>query len=204
MKKGIIVDIDSTIWDINDMCIPAAEKLYPKIGPYSRDELTHWYALRDKYGKDFFNIYIEGLKPETIDDRQMYEGVDEALISLKEMDYIIHFITHNEAIPHEMEIYLEKWIHDSIPDLKFYLTVLNNQLSKIDFANKVKVYDLWGMIDDKPATLQEGVDKEVPFLATINTLYNQEVREENPQIQGFDSWDEVPQLVEERNGALVF
>lgn len=196
MKKGIIVDLDSTIWDINDMCIPASAKLYPEIGPYTREELTHWYALRDKYGKDFFDIYVEGLKPELIPEREMYEGVDRALTSLnKRFDYVIHFITHNEAMPNEMEIYLEKWVHDSIPSLKFYMTVLNDQRSKIDFANKVRVYDLEGIIDDKPATLEEAVEKEVPMIMTINTNYNEETRENHPEIIGFDHWDEVTKLV---------
>ncbi len=143
MKKAIIVDLDSTVWDINDLCIPAAAELYPKIGPYTRDELTHWYALKDKYGKNFFDIYIEGLKPEKIPTREMYEGVGDALLSLREMGYLIHFITHNEHNPAEMEVYLEKWIHDSIPELNFYLTVLNNQQSKIDFANGLIIFGVY-------------------------------------------------------------
>lgn len=196
MKKAIICDIDSTIWDINDLCIPAAKKLYGE--EYSRNELTHWYALRDKYGPNFFDIYIEGLKKENIPKRELFNGVAEVLTTLKnDYGYIIHFITHNEATPEEMEIYLEKWIHDSIPDLNFYMTVLNNQKSKIDFANNLIIYDLFGIIDDKPKTLQESVDKKVPFIATPNFMYNEEVRKENPEIVGFNSWFDLLKVFEE-------
>ncbi len=47
------------------------------------------------------------------------------------------------------------------------------------------------------------MDKGLSFLATINTLYNEEIREEYPQIKGFEHWDEVPRLVREANGALA-
>jgi hypothetical protein len=205
VKQAIIVDLDSTIWDINDLCIPAAAKLYPEIGAYSRDELTHWYALRDKYGPNFFDIYIEGLKPEKIPEREMFEGVGDALLELnKDMDFLIHFITHNEAIPSEMEIYLEKWIHDSIPDLNFYMTVLNHQGSKIDFARRLTIYELFGIIDDKPATLEESVEKEVPFIATIETTYNKETRVKHPQIHSFNHWKQLPDIVREASGKVSY
>lgn len=194
MKKGIIVDLDSTIWDINDLCIPAAERLFGE--PYTREELTHWDALKDKYGDNFFNIYTEGLKVEDIPKRKLYEGAAEVLLRLhEEFGFIIHFITHNEAIPNEMEIYLEKWIHDSIPDLKFYMTVLNKQRSKIDFANGLRIYDLVGLLDDKPATIEEAVSKNIPLISAKRHLYNEEVRSRYPQVQEFDSWWEVPDLL---------
>ncbi len=131
----------------------------------------------------------------------MFEGVSKVLPRLhRNYGFIIHFITHNEEIPHEMEIYLEKWIHDSIPDLNFYMTVLNNQQSKIDFAHNLRIYDLWGMIDDKPKTIQEAVDKEVPFIATMNWPYNQEVTSANPEVKTFDLWYEVTKIVSEATG----
>lgn len=194
VKRGIIVDVDWTIWNLHDMSIPAAEEIYGF--PYREEDMDDWNALRNIYGDDFISIFLRAIDHNNIQKRKMFPEVADTLMLIKNMGFVIHFVTHNYYNPPVYEIHLERWIHHHMPDLDFHCSVIPPEYDKLEFARDLDIYEPWGIIDDKPDTILAAIEQGVPFIASKVWPHNKNiVLDPNQRVMGFENWTNVPKLV---------
>lgn len=192
MKKNILVcDIDSTIWPAEREYDIAAMELFGQ--PFFKDGYD-WYDVRDlvaRYGTDYAAIFRHALAPEKVMKRELYPHVADALREVHEMGYQIMFFTHHHR-PRSIAPALRSWLEIRL-SIPFTLRANTSRVSKVQ---SVRGRGGVALVDDKPSTL--GAAKAAGlWTATKVQPWNVRLVDSHPEIRGFNSWHEFPQLLAE-------
>lgn len=181
------LDVDSTVWDLSAwVCEAALDVTGETLNPESCATWTH---VLDAYGEGAaMEIYARALDPHRVRERVPYPGSVEVLRRLQEeRGTKIHFITHN-CDPEAMEPHLEPWLREHFgPNVR--LTVATE--GKLDILRALGAF---GMIDDRPETIARVADAGL-WAATMLQPWNREFVAHHPNVHGFTSWYEVPDLL---------
>ena len=180
------LDVDSTIWDP----IPWIREAVRDVtgGELDLESCTTWTHVLDAYGEEAaMQIYTRVLSPERVRERDPYPGSTEVLRYLQELGVELHFITHNWD-PGAMTPYLEPWLKKHFgPDVGLTVTT-EDKLGILDSLGA------FGMVDDRPDTISRVADAGL-WAATMIQPWNRELVAERPDVHGFESWHEVPDLL---------
>ncbi len=180
------LDVDSTIWNPTPwICEAVRDVTGEELDPES---CTTWTHVLDAYGEEAaMEIYTRVLSPERVRERDPYPGSTEVLRHLQEQGTKIHFITHNWD-PEAMTPHLKPWLEKHFgPDIGLTVTV-EDKLGILDSLGA------FGMVDDRPDTIARVADAGL-WAATIIQPWNRDIVARDPNIYGFESWHEVPDLL---------
>jgi hypothetical protein len=180
------LDVDSTIWNLTAwICEAVRDVTGEELDPES---CTTWTHVLDAYGEEAaMEIYTRALSPERVRERDPYPGSPKVLRDLQEQGTKIHFITHNwdpEAITPHLEPWLKKHFGQDVG-----LTVTTED--KLGILDSLGAF---GMVDDRPDTITRVADAGL-WAATMIQPWNRELVARRPNIHGFESWHEVPDLL---------
>src|SRR5215204_6528795 len=127
----LCVDVDSTIWDTGAWVCTAVLEV-------TGEELTTL-------------VFERVFDPARIRERKPYPGAPKALRALRnDFDIGIHFVTHND--PETMTSRLRPWLEDHF-GRDAGLTVTTGD--KLEVIGNLGAF---GLIDDRPATIQRVAD----------------------------------------------
>lgn len=181
------LDVDSTVWDLTAwVCDAVFDVTGERLDP---DSLSTWTHVLDAYGEEAaMEIYTRALSPKRVGERLPYPGSPEVLRALqKERGVRIHFITHNWD-PEAMTPCLEPWLREHFgPDVGLTVTTED----KLGILEDLGAF---GMVDDRPETIERVSDAGL-WAATMIQPWNRELVAAHPKITGFESWNEVPDLL---------
>jgi phosphoglycolate phosphatase-like HAD superfamily hydrolase len=180
------LDVDSTIWNLTAwICEAVRDVTSEELDPES---CTTWTHILDAYGEEAaIEIYTRALSPERVRERDPYPGSAKVLRDLQEQGIRIHFITHNWD-PEAMTPHLEPWLEKHFgPDIGLTVTT-EDKLGILDSLGA------FGMVDDRPDTIARVADAGL-WAATMIQPWNRELVARRPNIHGFESWHEVPDLL---------
>jgi phosphoglycolate phosphatase-like HAD superfamily hydrolase len=180
------LDVDSTIWNLTAwICEAVRDVTGEELDPES---CTTWTHVLDAYGEEAaMEIYTRALSPERVRERDPYPGSAKVLRDLQELGIKIHFITHNwdpEAMTPHLELWLKKHFGQDVG-----LTVTTED--KLGILDSLGAF---GMVDDRPDTIVRVADAGL-WAATMIQPWNRELVARRPNIHGFESWHEVPDLL---------
>jgi phosphoglycolate phosphatase-like HAD superfamily hydrolase len=170
VKNRIIVDVDGTVYDTRPALSEECERLWGRaVAP---EEFTHWYALRSRFGSEYFRAYRAILDPARVMDRTPYPGFVYAMERLSSQGYHIHFLSHNED-PDSILPALGEWFDYLLPFVPYDLDVTTSRKCKVKRA--LELGDVALLIDDKPATIDKALEAGVP-VATIEWPYHEQYK----------------------------
>src|SRR5829696_5828028 len=180
------LDVDSTIWDTTAWVCEAVLDVTGE--PLDPEEITTWTHVLDVYGEQAATeIYTCTLSPHRVRERKPYPGSTEVLHYLQDEGIEIRFITHNWD-PEAMKPHLEAWLEDHFgPKIRLSVTT-ENKLGVLYPLNA------FGMVDDRPETISRVADAGL-WAATLIQPWNREFVVNHPNVHGFESWYEVPDLL---------
>lgn len=187
--KTLYVDIDSTIWPLNDYMHDAMLSL---TGIHiNHEDVTTW----DYY----FNLGVErelvleafdiALSPDKVADRPLYDGVADALLRLSETGFHVHFLSHNPC-PKPLHDAVYNWLMSKLM-FPYSLTIFGARNCKVAFMREDS--EAYGIIEDKPSTLIKAHKSEFVTIAKRQPWNLTTIEEYG--IMSFDAWREVPKLV---------
>jgi hypothetical protein len=178
-KLTLALDIDSTIWDSEELYQESAIEIFGH--GYDPKEITHFDSFKDKYGENFWAIFNRALHPKLMHRRKLYPGVVDAVGDLKNvLGMNIHFITHN-IYPDLMRSPLKRWLGDSFGEVGLSITTTGN---KIPILKRIGAY---GIVDDKFETLIKA-QQEGFYACAKAQNWNRELVHGNPDIDIFEDW----------------
>lgn len=187
MKPVLGVDVDSTVWDLTAwVCEAVLDVTGERLDP---EMITSWTHVLDAYGEGAaMEVYERALAPQRVREREPYPGAAEVLRRLQEEWGLgLHFITHNWD-PEAMEPHLEPWLKEHFgPDLDLTVTTQ-------DKLGILRALGAFGMVDDRPQTIARAAEAGL-WAATKIQPWNRSLVAENPDVHGFESWYEVPDLL---------
>ncbi len=180
------LDVDSTIWNLTAwICEAVRDVTGEELDP---EFCTTWTHVLDAYGEEAaMEIYTRALSPERVRERDPYPGSAKVLRDLQELGIKIHFITHNwdpEAMTPHLELWLKKHFGQDVG-----LTVTTED--KLGILDSLGAF---GMVDDRPDTIVRVADAGL-WAATMIQPWNRELVARRPNIHGFESWHEMPDLL---------
>lgn len=181
------MDVDSTVWDLGAWVCEAVLDLTGE--RLDLDTCTTWTHLLDAYGeKVAMEIYTRTLAPYRVREREPYPAAVEALRRLQEERGIrIHFITYNRE-PEAMKPHLEPWLREHFgADVDLTVTMK-------DKLGILCALGAFGMVDDRPETIACVAGAGL-WAATLIQPWNRELVAARPDIYGFASWHEMPDLL---------
>lgn len=187
------LDVDSTVWNLTAwVCEAVLEVTGKTLDPKS---CTTWTHVLDAYGwAAAVEVYERALSPERVPEREPYAGSAEVLRRLQEERGIkLHFITHNWN-PEAMTPHLEPWLKEH------FGTDVGLTVTTEDKLGILEELGAFGMVDDRPGTIERVADAGL-WAATMLQPWNRELVAGHPQIHGFTSWWEVPDLLPPLPGA---
>lgn len=181
------MDVDSTVWDLGAWVCEAVLDLTGE--RLDLDACTTWTHVLDAYGeKVATEIYTRTLAPCRVREREPNPQAVEALRRLQEERSIrIHFITHNWE-PEAMRPHLDPWLREHF-GASIGLTVTME-----DKLGILRALGAFGMVDDRPETITRVADAGL-WAATLIQPWNRELVAAHPDIYGFASWREMPDLL---------
>lgn len=188
MRPTLGVDVDSTVWDM-DVGIRAA--VLAITGKPLTEPSETWIQLLDHYGEETTTQIFEHVHaPDSIARRDPYPHAAETLRKIQEEHgFHLHFITRNwdsgSLLPH-----LTPWLRRHFGTQVDVTVVTGDKLPVLTELNA------FGMIDDRPDTLQSAADAGLWTAAKLQP-WNREPVSKRPDINGFEDWREVPALLPE-------
>ena len=187
MRPTLGLDVDSTVWNLGAwVCEAVFDVTGETLDP---EACTTWTHVLDAYGEEAaMEIYTRALNPYRVREREPYPGAAEVLRRLQEERGIrVHFITHNWD-PEAMEPHLGPWLREHFgPSVGLTVTTK-------DKLGILRSLDAFGMVDDRPETIVHVADAGL-WAATMLQPWNRELVAAHPNIHGFASWREVPDLL---------
>jgi 5'(3')-deoxyribonucleotidase len=193
VKAVLGIDVDSTVWDLTAWVSEAVlavtgERLDP-------ETITSWTHILDVYGESAaMEVYAIALAPHRVREREPYPGAAEILRRLQEERGIgIHFITYNWD-PEAMNPHLEPWLKEHFGS-NVGLTVTTE-----DKLGILRALGAFGMVDDRPETITRVAEAGL-WAATLIQPWNRELVAGHPNVHGFESWHELPNLLPTCEGA---
>lgn len=198
--RVLALDIDSTIWDFPEwMCASLTSHLGYEVKP---SDVSSWEFFYELPEREVGESFAEALDPERVDERSFYPGCPEVLRYLLKRDIKLAFITCGPpgASAREMEAPLARWLRGALWEAvdvedataQVSLRVLGSKDSKMTALREAGAE---GLVDDKPATLEEATEAGL-WAATLRHPYNASLLDGRPDIHGFDGWHEFPALAE--------
>ena len=180
------LDVDSTIWNLTAwVCEAVRDVTGEELDPES---CTTWTHVLDAYGEEAaMEIYTRALSPERVHEREPYPGASEVLRRLQEDGVKIHFITHNWD-PEAMIPSLKPWL------AKHFGWDIGLTVTTEDKLGILGSLGAFGMVDDRPDTIARVAEAGL-WAATMIQPWNRELVARRPNIHGFESWYEVPDLL---------
>lgn len=199
-SRVLVLDIDSTIWDMQPWMTEAAWSLYGI--EYDYDKHKEWsYYHQIMKPEQVYSIFDVVLDPRRVMSRPWYPSCLETLRYLhRYLGVELHFLSHNHY-PERMIEPINRWLRRNLGFDEFAVEIGRvDELDKVDYARKVGAF---GLIDDKPKTLEDAYwDRywnyiDQPFLlATKIHPWNRELCEgEDAIARGFTSWTQVNGMV---------
>lgn len=195
-SKTLYLDLDSTLWDTHPLYVKAQMELFGKAMPY--EEINHWYAYRDFHGDGFYTMFDHALDPEHLDKRELYPGVEDALLKLAAMGFDFHIISHNTN-PRWRGPYLS-WL-DSVLPIEFEFTLFGSRNDKV--AKMKEDPTAYGIVEDKAGTAMKAHRAGYKVFVKAHPW--------NYECEGvtyrFKDWADMPRMVREsmtsKKGLLV-
>ena len=187
MKTVLGIDVDSTVWDLTAwVCKAVLAVTGERLDP---ETITSWTHILDAYGESAaMEVYALALAPHRVREREPYPGAAEILRRLQEERGIgIHFITYNWD-PEAMNPHLEPWLKEHFGS-NVGLTITTE-----DKLGILRALGAFGMVDDRPETITR-VAKAGLWAATLIQPWNRELVAGHPNVHGFESWHELPNLL---------
>jgi len=186
--KGVLgIDVDSTVWDLTAW---VCEAVLAVTGEWLDPEtITSWTHILDAYGESAaMEVYAIALAPHRVREREPYPGAAEILRRLQEERGIgIHFITYNWD-PEAMNPHLEPWLKEHFGS-NVGLTITTE-----DKLGILRALGAFGMVDDRPETITRVAEAGL-WAATLIQPWNRELVAGHPNVHGFESWHELPNLL---------
>jgi len=182
------VDVDSTVWDM-DVGIRSA--VLAVTGEPLTEPSETWIQLLDHYGEEITTrIFNHVHAPDSIARRDPYPYASEILRRIQEVHgFHIHFVTRNwdadSLLPH-----LSPWLRRHFGPQVDVTVVTGDKLPVLRELNA------FGMIDDRPDTLEDAADAGLWTAAKLQP-WNREPVSKRPDINGFEDWREVLGLLPE-------
>jgi 5'(3')-deoxyribonucleotidase len=187
VKAVLGIDVDSTVWDLTAWVSEAVlavtgERLDP-------ETITSWTHILDVYGESAaMEVYAIALAPHRVREREPYPGAAEILRRLQEeRGIVIHFITYNWD-PEAMNPHLEPWLKEHFGS-SVGLTITTE-----DKLGILRALGAFGMVDDRPETITRVAEAGL-WAATLIQPWNRELVAGHPNVHGFESWHELPNLL---------
>ena len=179
-------DVDSTVWDLSAWVREAVLNVTGE--PLDPEDVTTWTHVLDAYGEEAATeIYTRTLSPHRIREREPYPGSTEVLRGLQERGIGIHFITYNWD-PEGVKPHLGPWLR------KHFGSNVGLTVTTEDKLGILRALGAFGMIDDRPETLARVAGAGL-WAATLLQPWNRDLVAEHPDVHGFASWHEVPDLL---------
>lgn len=190
----LVIDIDSTIWPLEDAIIQSTKEIYGIDVNY--EDMSWNFQIP---GVDFFRVLEHSLRPEKVAGRNLYPGVPEALRHIRNTTGLrLCFASHNHQ-PQKMREPVQRWLNRKLGYDDFHLDIgqSDGSLDKVQLAMSLGGV---GLIDDKPHELNlAAAEKGIKFVGTKVHPWNKEVVESwEGRIMGFDSWFAVPGAIVSR------
>ena len=186
-QPTLACDVDSTIWDLTAwVCEAVLDVTGEELDPES---CTTWTHVLDAYGEEAaMEVYTRALSPHRVREREPYPGSVEVLRRLQEERGMgVHFVTHNWD-PEAMRPHLKPWLQVHFgPGIR--LTVTTE-----DKLGILRALNAFGMVDDRPETIARVADAGL-WAASLIQPWNRELVTGHPNIHGFASWYEMPDLL---------
>jgi 5'(3')-deoxyribonucleotidase len=185
VKPTLACDVDSTIWNTGArVCEVVLEVTGEAL---DLESFSTWTHLLDAYGEETTTeIFDRVLSPERIRDRELYPDAAQVLLRLQgERGVEVHFVTHGNDV---IEPYLDPWLREHF-GTGVGLTVTAGD--KLAVLREIRAF---GMIDDRPETLERAADAGLWAAARIQP-WNRELVAARADVHGFSDWREVPDLL---------
>ncbi len=186
MRPVLGVDVDSTVWDMDDGIRAAVFAITGE--PLTVPSET-WIQLLDHYGDEVTTRIFEHVHaPDSISRREPYPHACETLRRIQEERGLhVHFITRNwdsgSLLPH-----LRPWLRRHFGPQVDVTVVTGDKLPVL------RELDAFGMIDDRPDTLQRAAEAGLWTAAKLQP-WNRDLIDARGDIVGFEDWREVPGLL---------
>lgn len=194
--RVLVVDIDSTIWDMTSWTTQAISSLYGIEYKYE-DHDTWGYFYDIMKPEQVHSVFDVVLDPRRVMARPWYPSCQETLRYLyRSLGIELHFVSHNHY-PERMIEPITRWLKRSLGFDDFVVEIGRvDELDKVDYAREVGAF---GLIDDKEETLKDAYRENVHqrfLLATKVHPWNRELSQGADAIaRGFTSWTQVNGMV---------
>lgn len=190
MIGTVVVDIDDTIWDLNSCVLSEMKRIF-KVEK-QREDNTDWHDWKRWCGDDWWEIFKRPLHPDSVRDRELFPGCAAALSWMYAKGFAIHFVSHNPE-PRPLIPAIEDWLDDKLGFRDYDLTIVPAENDKIVILDSLR--KPWGIIEDKPATLAKAAACGYHTFCYDRPV-NRKVQEVYPEIVVFESWEDLPMLID--------
>lgn len=187
MRRVLALDVDSTVWDTGVRVREVARGVTGET--LDLESVSTWMHVLDAYGEEkTTEIFDRVFSPEAIQAREPYPGAPEVLRQIQgELGIKVHFVTHGYD-PEALGPHLEPWLGEHFgPDVDLTVTTED----KLCILGEIGAF---GMIDDRPETLERAADAGLWVAARIQP-WNREFVAARADVHGFSDWREVPDLL---------
>lgn len=194
--RVLILDVDSTIWNMEPWITQAIRSLYGIDYKYEDHDAWGYYydIMKPTQVHSVFDVVLD---PRRVMSRPWYPSCQETLRYLhRYLGVELHFLSHNHY-PEQMIEPITRWLRRSLGFDEFVVKIGRvDELDKVDYACRVGAF---GLIDDKPQTLKDAYCAnayERFLLATKLHPWNRRLCQGQDAIaRGFTSWTEVNGMV---------
>ena len=185
MRPVLGIDVDSSVWNTGVRVCEVVREVTGET--LDLESVSTWTHLLDAYGEErTTEIFDRVLSPEKVHDRELYPGAAEVLLHLQgERGINVHFVTHGAGA---IEAHLDPWLREHFGEGVGLTVTAGDKLAVL------REIGAFGMIDDRPETLQRVADAGL-WAATMVQPWNRELVAARTDVYGFSDWREVPDLL---------
>ncbi|HEU4493420.1 MAG TPA: hypothetical protein VFR69_04480 [Rubrobacteraceae bacterium] len=187
MRRVLALDVDSTVWDTGARVREVALDLTGET--LDLESVSTWTHVIEAYGEEkTAEIFDRVFSPEAIRTREPYPGAAEVLREIQgELGIQVHFVTHGFD-PEALRPHLEPWLGEH------FGTDVDLTVTTGDKLCVLREIGAFGMVDDRPETLERAADAGLWVAARIQP-WNREFVAARADVHGFSDWRGVPDLL---------